>query len=160
MAQKTKKQDIDKILAEFKTPVSATPSNTFDLTTFAAYGLGVAILPAYLFLSVFDVALTDFGLVYVAVIAFTTALLTIAYKNLATNAQLRLNASRTQFNKWKSANNKKEAIAWSIFLNNAIFFAAFAFIVFYMLQSVDPRYRYTLGSSAAAALVWQLSPNL
>lgn len=89
----------------------------------------------------YDLSLTDYGILYLAVTLAAAAMLTLAYKNVDQSTGVFLSSTRKTgaYNKAGDSASLmgQESLAWSLFLNNAIFVGLFLFLAFYALRSVD-----------------------
>jgi len=137
------------------------------------YAFLVSILPAYLYYSVYDLTLEEFGFFFILVTIGASILLTLAYRNVArvtisTLASQRkagasglslkkLNLTREELEKHQERSTEKEAELWSFALNNAIFSLLFLFFAFYVLRAIATPYNYTLSVAISAAATYQLS---
>jgi hypothetical protein len=153
--------DLDDIISE-----QPKTFNSAQLTYFAVIAFFLSALPAYLFWTVFDFAVSDYWLVYLGVTAVSTACLTLAYRNVARSTYASLSNARFSVRKSKRSAEQNEfredllvsqAQHWSLFFNNAIFVLCYLFLSFYVLRSVPIAYNYTVAIGVSAALVWQLS---
>jgi hypothetical protein len=139
-------------------------------------GAIVCALPAYLFISIYNMSVEDFGLVYAVVTALGTAAMSLSYRNVATGTNARLSAGRkfvqthakkrdgmstADVEKMQEEMTFRESIVWSVFYNNLVFFLLFMLFCFYCLKNVqEDVYNYSFAVTGAAGATWQLSRML
>lgn len=154
-------EDIDQFLS------ATTKTQQFTADQMAGYFLVAFIMtlvPAYLYHSVFDMTVADNGLIYLGLTIASAVMLTMAYRNVEQSTQKMLSGVRKsgKYSGAKSAEDTasllyQESLAWSFFLNNALFVCLFLFNAFYVLRSIDTVWNYVLSMSISAAATLQLS---
>lgn len=155
--QEESSADFDAVVSVYGT--SKVTSNSYIVAYFFV-ALFVSSCPTYLFWSVFDLTMANFGMVFVPVVIMSSLLLTFAYRNWALNTFATLSNSRRSSGKKKNeleAITVSESVVWSFFINNLLFFLIFLFVAFYVLKQLAPSYSYTLSMTITSAIVWQLS---
>ena len=116
--------------------------------------------------TVYDLSFVEYGAVFLLVTVVSAVLLTLSYRNVEQGTHNFLSATR-KTGYYSSAKNGgeseglmyQESLAWSFFLNNAIFVGCFLFLAFYALRSVETLYNYVLSMVLSAAVAWQLSSS-
>jgi len=171
-ASKSPKNKDNDELADLDSFVQEKTMSTGQAVFYFTIASVLSVLPAYLFCSVYDMPVSEYGLYYVVVTILSAVLLTLSYRNIAeyANAQLSnqrrgLNTShklhgygtKEELEAVKVSATEREANAWSLFVNNSLFLAIFLFLAFYVLREIPFHYGYSLSVPSAAVLVWQFS---
>jgi len=171
MSKKNKKEKIDdglETLLQTFQPKQITPGRTVFYMSSAVF---ISILPAYLFKSVYELSVSEFGLIYLLVTLLSSVMLAMAYHNIAdtTNAKLsnarktvplnpkKLNYQREELEKIQEMITERESITWSLLYNNSIYLMGFLFLAFYAFREIAPHYTYMVSVNTAAVIAWWLS---
>jgi len=134
----------------------------------------LALIPTFLYVTVFDLGIMEYAVLYFPVTCGVAAALVISYNTLAAASVARLSGIR----KNSAVDHKKlglkkeeldevkenvifrESITWSIFFNNLVFILSFLFVAFYVLRAIPAVYNYVISMALASVLVWQMSTAL
>lgn len=155
-AKKGKRSSKNDDLSEFQQPANVDMSN-------AGLYVGVAALisfaPAYLYSTVYDLSVSDFGIGYLIAVVASTALLALSYHVVCTYNYAVLSSQRKQ----NSASPKvqkelgysagelesisrdvtaRESVLYSLLFNNVVYLVLFFFLAFYMLKDVGTAWNY------------------
>jgi len=128
--------DLDNLVKE----KSLSSGQTVFYFTIALF---LSALPAYLYNTVYDMTLMENGILFVVITIANSVLLMFSYRNIADSANATLaNQRRGQNVSHKShgyttkgeleavkvAVTEREAVAWSLFVNNTLFLLTFLFL--------------------------------
>jgi len=128
----------------------------------------LALLPFYLYSSVYHVDVKANWYIYGIVVPVTIACLAVAYHNVykvrraklfggRSRAYKRSGQTRDDFEHSQQSIVNKESLSYALWFNNLVFCLVFSFLAFYALKNLEPHYNYLFASLVASVLQWQLS---
>lgn len=164
-----KQQKVDKDDQFLDAIVQANSISTKQQIVFYANAFAVAAVPVYLFSEVFDMPLDTFAVLFVAVTAVATYLLSYAYSHATRNHRIELGRTREDLasdvvkNAGKKAKKEDlqrlqdeatsaEAAAHSLWTLSAYFLVTVLAMAFFIFARATAPYNYALSVTASAGL--------
>eukprot|EP01129_Flabellula_baltica_P007269 TRINITY_DN2807_c0_g1_i1.p1 TRINITY_DN2807_c0_g1~~TRINITY_DN2807_c0_g1_i1.p1 ORF type:complete len:196 (-),score=43.58 TRINITY_DN2807_c0_g1_i1:33-569(-) len=169
MANKHVEQDFS-ILDEIETKRRGTSSN--ETVIYFVSGFFTSVVPIYLYTTLFNMSLKDYGPFFGVMSVVVTILLSMAYQNVTQSIALRLvyGLSPAKVSKTLSKKDAKEkreelravqettmqykAVAFSLIYNNLFYLMLSVFFSFYLFRSFGGLQNYVVALGAAAGLVY------
>jgi len=132
-------EDIDKLLEEHA-DIGADVTPSAQWIFYIVMAFVTSSIPIYLYLTpMFDLTVEEHGVMFALVTLISTGCLAVSYNQIAVAKKVNLLQKRDLVDLTKTENlgglrtaTATEAIAYSLFVNNAVYLAIFLFIGFYV----------------------------
>jgi predicted permease len=158
-------------LSEFQQPAKVDPANA---GLYVGLALLVSAAPAYLYTTVYDLPVADFGFGYLVSVVLSTGLLSLAYHIICTynyavlanqrkahslnnRLQKELGLSGQKLDEISRNITARESLLYALIFNNVVYFALFFFTAFYLLKEVSTNWNYLLAQCSTAALTYYIA---
>jgi len=119
----------------------------------------ISFAPAYLYSTVYDLSVSDFGIGYLIAVVASTALLALSYHVVCTYNYAVLSSQRKQNSNSSKVQKElgysaaeleaisrdvtaRESVLYSLVFNNVVYLLLFFFLAFYMLRDVSTAWNY------------------
>jgi len=147
---------------------SAAPANQL---IYYASGFAVACLPIYLYVTIFNMAIVEYGPVFIILSGVAGLLLSWSYHNVSESVRLRLMGklqdspappakSKLDRKKLKEEQleekiniTNQEALSFALIYNNLFYLTSVIFLAFFFLKSLPSLYNYVLSIGVSGAIV-------
>jgi len=153
---------------------SANPrdNNFGERLLFYVYAFGVALLPTYLYVTIFGLPFGDYLPVFAIVSVIAGLLLAVSYQNLARNLMQRLSmeryepqirrdvkkedrlALRDELKATHVSLLRQESVAFALLFCNLLYLFFTLLLAFYVLKTLPALYNYSLSITLAAAIAF------
>jgi len=159
----------DDILDQYALQTKSTaPANQL---IYYGSGFAVASLPIYLYVTIFNMALLEYGPLFIVLSGVAGLLLSWSYHNVAESVRLRLMSklqdspappSKSKLDRKKLKEDQREqkinitnqeALAFSLIYNNLFYLSSVIFLAFFFLKSLPSLYNYVLAIGVSGAIV-------
>eukprot|EP00743_Colponemidia_sp_Colp-15_P003255 GILK01003516.1.p1 GENE.GILK01003516.1~~GILK01003516.1.p1 ORF type:complete len:177 (-),score=30.24 GILK01003516.1:81-572(-) len=148
---------------------------------FLTTGFFVSALPIYLFVSIFEMSLSEYALLYVPITIVSTLFMSFSYQNLAGWNKARLMRERDlhfasplleddkKTGKKSAGQEKRQAIrqavlsecmSFTLLVNNSVFFGLFLVLSFVFLKSIPSPINFALSVLGASSLQTYVSKSM